>query len=44
MAGDTSFMAIALWRGLSWSIWLLFGGNLLLQILPYTLLRSHFIF
>jgi len=35
--------AIALWRGLAWSIWLLFGGILLLQILPYTLLRSHFI-
>lgn len=36
--------AIALWRGLAWSIWLLFGGILLLQILPYTLLRSHFLF
>ncbi|MGB3637176.1 MAG: hypothetical protein WBA39_06230 [Rivularia sp. (in: cyanobacteria)] len=35
--------AIALWQGLAWSIWLLFGGILLLQILPYTLLRSHFI-
>ena len=35
--------AIALWRGLVWSIWLLFGGILLLQILPYTLLRSHFV-
>ncbi len=35
--------AIALWRGLAWSIWLLFSGILLLQILPYTLLRSHFI-
>ncbi len=35
--------AIALWRRLAWSIWLLFGGILLLQILPYTLLRSHFI-
>ena len=35
--------AIALWRGLAWSIWLLFGGILLLQILPYTLLRAHFI-
>ena len=34
---------IALWRGVAWSIWLLFGGILLLQILPYTLLRSHFI-
>ncbi|MEM8830442.1 MAG: hypothetical protein AAGE96_13945 [Cyanobacteria bacterium P01_G01_bin.19] len=36
--------AIALWRGLAWSIWLLLGGILLLQILPYTLLRSHFLF
>ena len=35
--------AIALWRSLAWSIWLLFGGILLLQILPYTLLRSQFI-
>jgi len=35
--------AIALWRGLGWSIWLLFGGILLLQILPYTLLRSQFV-
>ena len=34
---------IALWRGLVWSIWLLFSGILLLQILPYTLLRKHFI-
>ena len=34
---------IALWRSLAWSIWLLFGGILLLQILPYTLLRSQFI-
>jgi len=39
----TKVIAIALWRGLAWSIWLLFGGILLLQILPYTLLRSHFI-
>lgn len=36
--------AIALWRGLAWSVWLLFGGILLLQILPYTLLRSQFVF
>lgn len=35
--------AIALWRGLVWSIWLLFSGILLLQIVPYTLLRSHFV-
>lgn len=35
--------AIALWRGLVWSVWLLFSGILLLQILPYTLFRSQFI-
>ncbi|MEO1208652.1 MAG: hypothetical protein AAFX78_03835 [Cyanobacteria bacterium J06638_20] len=35
--------AIALWRGLSWSVWLLFGGMTLLQFLPYTVLRSHFV-
>lgn len=35
--------AIALWRGLVWSIWLLFSGIFLLQILPYTLWRAHFI-
>ncbi len=36
--------AIALWQSLAWSIWLLFGGILCLQILPYTLLRSQFVF
>ena len=35
--------AIALWRGLVWSIWLFFSGILLLQIVPYTLWRSHFV-
>ena len=35
--------AIALWRGLGWSVWLVFGGIILLQFVPYTLLRSHFI-
>ena len=35
--------AIALWRGFSWSVWLLFSGITLLQILPYTLWRSHFV-
>ncbi len=35
--------AIALWRGLAWSIWLVFGGIILLQFVPYTLLRSHFV-
>ncbi|MDJ0844551.1 hypothetical protein [Crocosphaera sp.] len=35
--------AIALWRGLPWSIWGLFTGILFLQIIPYTLFRDHFI-
>ncbi len=35
--------AVALWRGLTWSIWLLFGGITLLQILPYTVWRSQFV-
>ena len=35
--------AIALWRGFSWSVWFVFGGIMLLQFVPYTLLRSHFI-
>ncbi|MEM9216562.1 MAG: hypothetical protein AAGD25_19720 [Cyanobacteria bacterium P01_F01_bin.150] len=35
--------AIALWRGLSWCVWLTFGGITLLQFVPYTLLRSQFI-
>ena len=35
--------AISLWCGAVWSVWLLFGGMLLLQFVPYTLLRSHFI-
>jgi hypothetical protein len=35
--------AIALWQGLMWSVWLVFGGIALLQFVPYTLLRSHFI-
>ncbi len=34
---------IALWQGLSWSIWLLFSGILLLQIVPYTLFRGYFV-
>ncbi|MEM9807894.1 MAG: hypothetical protein AAF959_21720 [Cyanobacteria bacterium P01_D01_bin.56] len=33
----------ALWRGLAWSVWLVFGGLALLQFVPYTLLRSQFI-
>lgn len=35
--------AVVLWRGLGWSVWLVFGGILLLQFVPYTLLRSHFV-
>ncbi|MEM1243161.1 MAG: hypothetical protein AAGI45_25295, partial [Cyanobacteria bacterium P01_H01_bin.26] len=35
--------AISLWRGLSWSVGLTFGGIALLQFVPYTLLRSQFI-
>lgn len=35
--------AIALWRGLAWSVWWVFGGMLLLQFVPYTLFRSQFI-
>ena len=35
--------AIALWQGIAWSVWLLFSGILLFQVVPYTLFRSHFI-
>ncbi|OKH17382.1 hypothetical protein NIES208_09560 [[Limnothrix rosea] IAM M-220] len=35
--------AIALWFGVAWSVWLLFGGIFCLQILPYTVWRSQFI-
>lgn len=35
--------AIALFLGLAWSVWLLFGGIFGLQILPYTVWRSQFI-
>ncbi len=35
--------AIALWKGLAWSVWLLFSGIALLQFVPYILLRSQFI-
>ena len=35
--------AIALWRGLTWSVWWVFGGILLLQVVPYTLFRSQFV-
>ena len=36
--------AISLWRGMAWSVWLVFSGIALLQFVPYTLFRSHFIF
>ncbi|NEQ98704.1 MAG: hypothetical protein F6K30_18625 [Cyanothece sp. SIO2G6] len=35
--------AIALWRGWAWSVLLVFSGIILLQFVPYTLLRSQFI-
>ncbi|MEO0645602.1 MAG: hypothetical protein AAFZ17_05515 [Cyanobacteria bacterium J06650_10] len=35
--------AVSLWKGLGWSAWFVFGGIILLQFVPYTLLRSHFI-
>ena len=35
--------AISLWRRLVWSSWFVFGGIVLLQFVPYTLLRSHFV-
>ena len=38
-----SVTAIALWRGVGWSVPLTFGGIILLQFIPYTLGRSHFI-
>ena len=36
-------VAIGLWRGYALSVWFLFAGIGLLQILPYTLWRSYFI-
>ncbi|MGD1942746.1 MAG: hypothetical protein ACFB0G_15670 [Leptolyngbyaceae cyanobacterium] len=35
--------AVGLWRGLGWSVWSVFGGITLLQVVPYTMLRSQFI-
>ena len=35
--------AAGLWRGLGWSVWSVFGGIALLQVVPYTMLRSQFI-
>ncbi|MEL7069578.1 MAG: hypothetical protein AAGN15_13110 [Cyanobacteria bacterium J06581_3] len=35
--------AVTLWKGFGWSVWFVFGGIILLQFVPYTLLRSHFI-
>lgn len=36
-------VAIGLWQGLSWFVWLLFGGIALLQFVPYTLFRLQFV-
>ncbi|WP_299488314.1 hypothetical protein [Acaryochloris sp. IP29b_bin.137] len=35
-------VAISLWQGLTWSVWLVFGGISLLQFVPYTIFRSQF--
>ena len=35
--------AVGLWRGRGWAVWSVFGGIALLQVVPYTLLRSQFI-
>lgn len=35
--------AVSLWQGLRWSVWFVFSGIILLQFVPYTLLRSQFI-
>ena len=43
LLGFDIVVAIGLWQGVVWSVWLVFTGILLLQFLPYTLLRSHFI-
>ena len=43
LLGFDIVVAIGLWQGFVWSVWLVFTGILLLQFLPYTLLRSHFI-
>ena len=43
LLGFDLVVAIGLWQGFVWSVWLVFTGILLLQFLPYTLLRSHFI-
>ncbi|MGB7085190.1 MAG: hypothetical protein WBD47_06525, partial [Phormidesmis sp.] len=32
--------AISLWQGFSWSVWCVFSGIILLQFVPYILLRS----
>ena len=34
---------VGLWRGLSWSVWFVLSGVILLQFVPYTLLRSYFV-
>ena len=43
LLGFNGVTAIALWQGRGWSVPLTFGGILLLQFLPYTLGRSHFV-
>ncbi|MEM6449784.1 MAG: hypothetical protein AAF703_05650 [Cyanobacteria bacterium P01_D01_bin.105] len=35
--------AVSLWKGLNWSVGFVFSGIILLQFVPYTLLRSHFV-
>ena len=43
LLGFDIVVAIGLWQGFVWSVWLVFTGILLLQFIPYILLRSHFI-
>lgn len=35
--------AISLWQGLAWSVGFVFVGIVLLQFVPYTVFRSHFV-
>ncbi len=35
--------AIGLWCKAFWSVWLVFGGITLFQVVPYTLFRSQFV-
>ncbi|MEL7512718.1 MAG: hypothetical protein AAGM27_11325 [Cyanobacteria bacterium J06554_3] len=34
--------AVSLWKELGWSVWFVFSGIILLQFVPYTLLRFSF--